>query len=321
MGLNSRKGLFFTFMALFLIVLILASISTKETFRYYDRATSVAVRVETLNDFSEDLEKEVDRELFIGGYRSLISLNSYMRIVQGYLPDLDYAFTEILMNGSVNGTELPLMTQSGQGADIRSWTQRINEEASKLNVHVNFSVHDITLEHGSPWTVNIILNATSVVADARGSASITLNKLYTKEFTIFGFEDPLYTIGTGDLVTILMNQTPDTDFVKAGNDTSTLQDHIHNSFYISSTKAPSWLMRFSGNLSPSEFGIESIVDPEYINAQGIPVKERSLVDYIYFGDQTTTDYCNFQNMPVWFRIDSEHLADYGLTGLTKGACS
>ncbi|MFH2020347.1 MAG: hypothetical protein ABIJ34_02970 [archaeon] len=318
----SKKGVFFTFIAIFLVVLIISAVATRKSYRYTERTNSISTRIDTLNDFIEDYQKEVDRELFIGGYRSLISMNAYTRITQGYLTEVSGLFTEILVNGTANGTQMDLMKQEGIGADIESWLVRVNEEANLLNIHVDVTVNSVSLSHISPWEVDLRLNMTSHIYDNKGIASWEIGNVYSRVFSIQGFEDPLYTIGSGDKMTVLINETPSTDFVDdVTNDTTTLISHITRTYYISSNTAPSWLMRFTGNLSPSEYGIESLVDISYLSSQGRPIEARSIVDYIYFANETTTDYCTVQNMPEWFRIDDDHLEVYEIDRLTKVICT
>ncbi len=315
----NKKGIFFTFIALFIVILIVAVVSTKQKYRYSERSNAIASRIRTMNNFIEDYENDIEREIFIGGYRALISVNSYIRQTQSYIDDFDAVFSEILINGTANSTTMELMQQDGRGADINSWLDRINEEASSLNIQVDVEVHDIKVAHVSPWIIRVNVNATSEISDMKGLASWTINEVYKREFPIFGFEDPLYTVETSDKITVLINMTPDMEFVD-GNDTSVLQNHITNNYFINSTDAPSFLMRYTGNLSSSEFGIESMVDPEYMSSQMGSFKQRSLVDYIYFGNQTTTDYCNFQNMSAWFRLDDENLETYEVDSLPKSLC-
>ena len=317
----ASKGVFFTMIAIFVIILVIAIVSTRESYRYRERSNAIYSRVRTMNNFIDDFEKDIERGLYIGGYRALISMNSYVRLIENYVDDFDIVFTEILVNGTGNNTEMDLMNQENQGADIMSWLSRVNEEASKLNINVVMDVNDITVTHTTPWNLRVFFNITYNINDQKNIASWTINKEFSKDFSIKGFEDPVYTVETADKVTVLINQTPDTDFVNDGtNDTTVLENHISNSYYIESTTAPSFLMRFTGNLSASEFGIESIVNPVDLSAQSIPIKQRSLVDHVYFGNETTTDFCNVQNMPTWFRIDNANDDTYEVDILTKTSC-
>jgi lipoprotein-anchoring transpeptidase ErfK/SrfK len=47
---------------------------------------------------------------------------------------------------------------------------------------------------------------------------------------------------------------------------------------------------------------------EFID-QGLTIKDRSAVDYIYFGNQTTTNY-RINGTPSWFKLDDKHLSVY-----------
>ncbi|MBN2368320.1 hypothetical protein JXC34_04835 [Candidatus Woesearchaeota archaeon] len=319
--IKSRKAVFFTFIALFVIILVLSIVSTKDSYRYREKSNTITSRVSTMNAFVSDMKEDFEREIFIGGYRALLSMNAYIRIKEEYIEDFDFVYAAILVNGSLNGTSFDLMSQDTKGADINSWIARINEEASALNIIIGITVNNITMRHVSPWLIELTLDADFNVSDTRGLASWNFNEEFTRQFSIKGVEDPLYTVGTEDRVTNLINQTPDLDFVGSGNDTAVLNMHLNNSYYAESTDAPSFLMRFTGNFSASPYGIESMINLEKLSAQSIPIKSRSVIDYIYFGSGGTTDYCTVQDMPTWFRIDSGNLAFYEVTGLSKTLCT
>ena len=318
--MKSKKGVFFTFIALFMIILIISYVTTKEKYRYRERSSAISMRIKTMNKFIQDFEEDIDRELYIGGYRALISMNAYTRLIQGYVPEFNPIFAEILANGTANGTTMNLMKQETQGADIKSWLVRMNEESSKLNIHINMNVNKIEVIQVSPWEIEIQLNATVNISDQKNLASWNLNKIYKRQFSILGFEDPLYTVGTTDRVTNLINISPYTEFVVAGNP-SNLNDHVINSYYLSSIEAPSFLMRFSGNLSASPYGIESMIYPDEIGTQ-VAIKPRSVIDYIYFGNQTTVgDICNVTGTVSRFRIDAVHESFYEVNELNSTGCS
>ena len=103
------------------------------------------------------------------------------------------------------------------------------------------------------------------------------------------------------------------DFVQ-GTDVSNLLSHTENSYYIASSSAPSFLDRLEGKLEADENGIESLVYLPELSLQGIPVKDKSIVDYIYFSDSNPISY-HIQGMPNWFKLDSEHLSIYQVSGL------
>jgi len=317
--IKSKKAVFFTFIAIFILILIIAVVTTRDTYRYRERSNAIASRVRTMNDFIEDFEKDLERELYIGGYRAILSMNAYVRQEEDFVNNFDTVFQEILINGSINGSSFSLMHQGAQGADIRSWLDRTNEETNKMNMIVDVIPYNVYVKHTSPWTVEIAFNATVYISDLNNLAYWEYDKLFTREILIIGFEDPLYTIGTQDKVTTLINVSDETDYVVGGN-ADNLEEHLLNSFYVPSSTGPSFLMRFEGNLSDSVYGIESMVNLAKLDSQGIPIYERSVIDYVYFGVQSTSDYCNVTDMPDWFRIDDSHEVYYEVDTLTKDNC-
>ena len=82
-------------------------------------------------------------------------------------------------------------------------------------------------------------------------------------------------------------------------------------------------MRFEGDLSSNENGIESIVDISLLEKQEDIVidYDRSVIDYVYFGTQATNNKCNIEDMPSWFKIDEEHINDYEINELTYIDCT
>ena len=102
-----------------------------------------------------------------------------------------------------------------------------------------------------------------------------------------------------------------------GTDTTNFKRHIDGLYYANSSAGPSFLMRLEGNLSNSSTGIESIVRLPDLQVQGIPVYERSSVDYIYFGNATPTIYIINNTYESWLRLDDGHLDKYQASSLKK----
>jgi len=181
-GRIKKKGVFFTFIAVFIIILIVALVSTRNTFRYQQKSDAIAIRVSSMDAFIDDYEKDLQRELFIGGYRAFISMNSYVRDIEDYITDFDEVFSEIFINGTANGTEMDLMFQENQGASFNSWLERINDEVSKMNFEVFVEIKDINVKHVTPWQIRLNLNVSTQISDISGLANWDLEKIIIKIF-------------------------------------------------------------------------------------------------------------------------------------------
>jgi len=299
-----RKGMFFSIIAIALISLVVFSFAIHTSYKLRDRVMVSETRVFSMNSFIDDVEKDIERGLYISGFRSLMSMEQYITDNGVFLYNANSCFKEAFLNGTINNSQMGLMNES----TFINWTQRIKEQAIKLDIIVDFDINDVIIYQESPWTANIGLNVTLNLEDAKKTASWQ-RPLYIKtNISIQEFEDPLYVINSYGRVTNTIIKTTITDFI-VNNETTNLKIHVNNSYYIESTRAPSFLMRLEGNLSGSAYGIESLVNLEKFQAQEVPIKSRSVVDYIYFGDQTTSNY-NIKDMPLWFRLDEEHLVTY-----------
>ena len=146
----------------------------------------------------------------------------------------------------------------------------------------------------------------------------------SNKVSIVGFEDPLYVVNSKGRVTNAIMQTNITQFVVNGN-VENLLKHMNKSYYIAHNDSPNFLMRLEGNLGNSSNGIESLVNLEKFQQQGLAIKDRSIVDYIYFGTKSTTNF-RVNATPEWFKIDGtlpapgpakgEHLDVYQVRNIT-----
>ncbi|MBU4493274.1 MAG: hypothetical protein KKA61_02795 [Nanoarchaeota archaeon] len=310
MALN-KKSMFFSIIAIALISLIIFSFTTYTSYKLRDKVMVTETRIYSMNSFIDDIEKDIERGLYISGFRSLMSMEQYITDNGIFLYDVNSCFKEAFLNGTINNSQMGLMNES----TFINWTQRIKEQAIKLDIIVEFDVHDVTIYQKNPWAANIGINVTLNVEDVKKTASWKRPLYITTNISIQEFEDPLYVINSYGRVTNTIIKTNITDFV-VNNDTTNLKTHVNNSYYIESDTAPSFLMRLEGNLSNSLYGIESLVNLEEFQAQEVPIRDRSVVDYIYFGNQTTENY-NIQDMPSWFKLDEEHLETYECEDLTE----
>ncbi len=298
MALN-KKSMFFTITAIALIALVVFSLTIYTGYKLRDKVMVTETRVYSMNSFIDDVEKDIERGLYISGFRSLMSMEQYITDNGIFLYNVNSCFKEAFLNGTINDSQMGLMNES----TFINWTQRIKEQAIKLDIIVDFDVNEVIIYQENPWTTNIGLNITLNVEDIKKTASWQRPLYIITNISIQEFEDPLYVINSYGRVTNIIIKSNITNFV-SGEDTTNLKEHVNNSYYIESTTAPSFLMRLEGNLSNSAYGIESLVNLEKFQAQEVPIKSRSVVDYIYFGTQSTDD-CKIKNMPSWFMLDKD----------------
>ena len=306
-----KKSIFYTSAAIALTLVIIVIYSTYTTYKYSDKMEVIGTRIETVNFFIKDVEKDLNKGAYISGFRAMLSFNQYITTNGSFLDSAKSRFKEVFLNGTIYGQPMSLM----QDSTFTDWANKISAEANKIDINFNFTVNDVQLNQTDPWSVIVGLNITMNMKDKRNTSSWSRDRYLTTKISIVGFEDPLYVVSSRGRVTNAIVTANNTNFVANGNVTN-LIIHANNSYYIPHNDSPSFIMRLEGNLGNSTVaGIESLVNLEEFQQQGIALNDRSIVDFIYFGTQNTVNY-RINNTPEWFKIDQGHLATYQVTNLT-----
>jgi hypothetical protein len=318
-----KKGFFFTVIAVYLVAALMLSTLFYNKYEMRKKASVENIRILAVNDFIKDIDSDLERGLYISGFRTLLGLEEYIATTGNHLDDTEPAFNQVFFNRSINGYPITLLDNSS----FSDWEERINSQAESIGIRVNFTIESLEVKQEDPWNVELYTNITMLVYDATGMASWNRSKTIHAQIPITGFEDPLYSLNSYGRVANVITPANSTDFVSGTDttDTTVLLNHLENSLYIASATAPSFLMRLEGNFSTSSCcGIESLVDVDKMTAQGIPARSMSIVDYVYFGTRTTANLCINNSkaepdMPSWFRLDSDdfHISTYQISAVSK----
>lgn len=300
-----REAYVFSIIALLLIAVFfgLLALRTEQA----ASSQSVHQHVLSADRFLEQLEEDLPRALRITAYRSLLGLEDHVSDSGEYLEDFSASFQEIILNGTVNGTAYPVM----EDATLRVFEERMQEISERVGLDLQLAIPSVSARHASPFEVEIVAEVQVFLQtrDAATSWNYTTNT--SGVFSILQLRDPLYTVGTGGRVPVVVREVNvSRPYVTADNDTTNLQVVYNNTLYHPDSLAPSFLMRFEGDLSASAYGIASLVDVQAFDVQEVPVyTDRSAVDYLYFGSSSTSTN-QIVNMPSVFLLDDEHLSVY-----------
>ena len=315
-----KRGIFYTTAAIALTIVIFVTYSAYSTYRLSDKMDVIQTRIETVNFFIKDVEKDISNGAYIAGFRTLLSFNQFISTNGTFIYNLNERFKESFLNGTINQQPLSLMKDS----TFTDWANKIAAEASKVDIKFGFTINDVKLNQTDPWNVDIGLNLSLDIRDKRNTSYWIRDRYLTTKISIVGFEDPLYVVKSNGRVTNAIILSNITQFVVGGN-VQNLLKHANNSWYVAHNDSPSFLMRFEGNLGNSTYGIESLVNLDEFQAQGLTLKDRSIVDYIYFGTKSTTNF-RVNATPEWFKIDGtlpapgadkgEHLDLYQVRNVT-----
>lgn len=302
MGLiKNRKGIFFTMIVVVIISLLVASYTF---YSYTKERRVIQKRIETMNNFIVSLEQDIPRKIFITGFRSVFVFNTKIIETGSYIQNVSLNTEELFVNGTYLGQNQPIMI----GARLDDLKSDLINQGSKININVTLRDERIYIYQTDPWNVKVTLVANFTIADNTNLASWNKTLNATGEIPISYFEDPVYLLGSGGLITTKINQTSTVTF-----SSQTLLNFTQNQEYINSTDAPSFIDRLEGNLGVSSpNGIESLVNIPRLQAQGIATQEKSIVDHIYFSNSNPS-WCHIAGQPSWFYLDTNSLTTYQAT--------
>ena len=312
----NKKGMYFTLMTIAFLMIFLFVFMIPGYKRFGERMLVTEMRVDSMNDFIKDLERDTERGLYISSYRALLALEEYIIINGAFLNDVKSSFKEALLNGTVAGRNSSLMMDS----TLSAWMEKIEAESLKFNIDVNITLNNVSIYQDDPWHVKVSAGMSFSIEDSTGIASWNRQGPTIASISILDFEDPLYIVYSLGRTTNLINSTPfDGNFtykIGAAWNVDNLIAHIDNFYYSANPDAPSFLMRFENDLSSSPNGIESFVNLVKLSEFGLEIDdEASVVDYHYWDGVSNGDYrINFT--PSWFKIDAGHLAKYNVTGIS-----
>jgi len=318
----NKKGLFYIVVSSMLIIIMIVIFVAYKEYGYTDRQKVMETRIRTINDFIKNIDSDSKRAIYISGFRALIAIEDYVARTGKYLGNTEELFRTAFYNGTVNGTKVDVLINSSYS----EYLAKLQIIAGRIGLDIDINVTNITLYHESPWSVGVIATTMINITDKKGVARWEFTRDYNTTVSLINIRDPVYSVATYGRVPNTIRKAPIniTDFVSPNNDTTNLTILINNSYYVDNSLAPSFLMRLKGNFSSSPYGIESLVNiPELIDQNVNYSDSRSIVDYILFSNITgyASRVCNVDNMPSWFKMDTNHTADYKVNKLSSTPCS
>lgn len=313
----NRKGIIFTIVAILFISILIILAQSRSRTTIMDKQRIYESRIITMNNFLDSFHQDAERAIYISAFRTFVALEDYVSKKAVFINDTDYYFEQIFYNGNLSEENYTFEIMNNSA--FHDYELKVNEIAEEISLQFTSEVDHITLSMRDPWTARVAVTIRVNLSDRVGVASFNHNTTITADIPIIDLRDPLYSVKTQGKLPTQVKRTNITLFVNDTgniNDTSPLQYHLNHSLYINSSLAPNFLMRFENNLSPDENGIESLVNLQALGDQGMQIDDNNLsvVDYIYFRETDTDNYCDIQNMIFppedWFTLDRAHSEIY-----------
>ncbi|MGV8086043.1 MAG: hypothetical protein ACP5N1_00275 [Candidatus Woesearchaeota archaeon] len=315
-----RKGFTYIIVTTLMVAILLSIFFASNRYKYQDQEALQQMRIRAMNDFVKNFNEDIHRATYISAFRTLLALEDYVTYRGIYLTNINESFRETFYNGTINGTVSVIMANS----TFKDYVTKVSAISESTGMILNVNVTEITLSQTTPWAIDVHMFLNITLQDTKRTASWNISKEYVTVVPITNLRDPLYSKNTLNKVpnTIRMSPSP---FLIDDTDVSNFDKHINGSYYIASSLAPNFIMRFEGKTDADPNGIESIVDNRILLNPELPsYPSRVRVDYIYFNAVTSADKICFNvstqiyGNPVVLTPDREQL--YGFENLTATAC-
>lgn len=278
-----KRGIFFTIMALFVVMAIFFYFWTSQPLQVpssgeWGGGRASLGRAVFVNEYVSSLKESlVKRALAVSAFNAIRAMSAYTVNESVFFTDYSAAFNEIVLNGTINSNPL---TSYGidymENSTLPHLLELIkNSSEGFLRITMNYSITGVEAYQDNstgPWQVGAKMNL-SVYIDAE-VAEWRQNQTISALLPIEGIEDPYYSVNTGKAWSKFIKRTNITKW-----NLSLLQEFINRREYKYEEKAPSFLLRLENSSASSACcGIESVV---YFDSS----KNMSFVDYCYFGEK------------------------------------
>ena len=297
----NKKAQIFTVIAIMVLMLMFVSF---EVFSIINQRDAIETRVSSMDSMLHSIEVNLERQLYIAGFRGIFVALEEIRTSGQYISDIHAFINETFFNGTVNGVNNSIL----YGTTYSDMINSINSKARKINVEVEMKNASLELSQEDPWNVKLVLTSEFLMEDREGLAQWNKTQIISTKISITSFEDPIYMV---NLAPRKINQTLYEGNYVYNGDVTNLTLHLNGQYYTQHDDAPSFLQRIEGNLSadPEGNGIESFVR--------FPDEDKTAIDFIYFSPTNNPSPTHsVWGMPAWFRIDDAHVEKYQVSSLT-----
>ena len=318
-----KKGIFFTFIAIAIMAVFILVFTPQADVSLSKDTQAVAARISSIDSYVNDLQNNYFETILRSvSYKAVLSLIFYMNETGSFLPNLNSAFYEVAMNGTINNVPIDTITGKPFMEDnfLSNWSNKITETAQDtLNVNTTIRILNASISQTSPWGIDSIMTVNFAVKSS--IASWEKNSTVTTTFGIEGLPDPYYLVNTdGTYVNHVKKSTVEFNQWSI----TKVREHIRNGTYVhwQYSKAPSFLMRFTNTITNSSCcGIESLADPNKITPSD---QSRSYADYMFWGPSNIpcSEIYNITNPSTggglwdefrYFKLDINHTIMYNIT--------
>ena len=322
-----KKGIFFTFIAITIMAVFILIFTPKADISLQKDTQAIKTRIGSVDNYVDDLQNRYfENMLRAATYKTILSLILYMNETGDYITNLDFAFSEVMLNGTISNIPIDTITKKKimENNTLTNWSNRVIQAAADtLNVNTTINLINVAVFQTKPWNIesnlSIEFTVKSNIAEWKKKAIISTT------IPIEGLPDPYYLVNTKSTGSY-------TNLIKKSSvefnqwDITKVREHLRNGNYAywQNSDAPSFLMRFTNTISASSCcGIESLVNPNKIST---PDQRESYVDYLFWSRRFSSDCAQLYNINgLWdefrfFKLEFDHVVKYNVQDTATKTC-
>jgi hypothetical protein len=310
----NKKGVFFTILAIFVSVMLVALFSSKLAFPVDSDVEINTLRISFFHDFNNDLRNSyLERALYVSVYNSLDDAVSFVG-------NNDFLILEAQYNLFVDNC-LKGITPSycDDEASFAYWADIIKDKVyDDFGINFNYSITgDVYINQTKPFSIFVSIPITYELSDD------FVNRLWDStiietEVSITGLKDPLLLKKVGIDRVIYRDPIIEAGMINNPDPHGGFLNHYNDKTYIMSDFGPSFLMRLQGLTDSSDQGIQTLLTAGTVDHYN----NMSYVDYMYIegvefecGEHPGEKLYNVVGIDADFRISwVDTVTNYNLGG-------
>src|SRR3989344_9006036 len=150
-----KKGIFFTFIAVTIIAVFVLLYTPQADITLQKDTQSIRARINNINSYVNDLDQVYyETVLRAATNKAILSLILYMNSTGNYLADFNASFSEVMINGTINGVPIDSITSKKimDNSTLANWTALlIKTSQDTYNIYVSISINNVSALQPKPW--------------------------------------------------------------------------------------------------------------------------------------------------------------------------
>ena len=200
-----RKGVFFSFIMVFLTVTITTLVAIQNSLISSRREEIfIESRINSMNNLYESIVRDIQKSLEIIAIRAMAVAFMNVSASGQVLPNANESLKQLILYGTLDGSPMSLM----ENATFLEWISKIKEVSELKGFSTDINVNSMTIKPYDSFNLEIETNISINITDEQGVASLNKFTIIDSLVDIENLEDPLYPLKTEGLGNNIIKKSP-----------------------------------------------------------------------------------------------------------------